>query len=161
MAKDKSTAPEVSGIKISIDTVSNGTPANSPVSIGHVESVGSIVDKSRAVKKYTPMNDTQNEEIVAMGSLTQSAFSMGVLYDPEETEGINLVENAIDANEEIQIILELNNALDATGTGTTIKQIVKIASFKVDGEKDGKFKADFSAEKIGSAEVTAATAGAQ
>lgn len=157
---DKSTAPEASGIIITVDTVIDGTPAGSPVAIGHVDSVGSIVDKSRGVQKYTPMNDTQYDEIVSLGSLTQNAFNMGVLYDPEATEGINVLETAIDDNTEVQLILELNNKPNATGTGTLIKQICKVSNFKVDGAKDGKYMANFSAERIGDATVTAAAAGA-
>ncbi len=157
---DESKSPEVSGIKIFVDNAPGGTPAGSPVVIGHVDSVGSVVDKSRNVKKYTPVNDTQYSEIVSLGSLTQSAFSMTVLYDPEGTEGINMLETAMDDNTQVQLVLELNNPLNATGTGTKIEQICKVASFKVDGEQDGKYKAAFSAERIGAATVVPATSGA-
>jgi len=157
MAKEKSLAPEVSGIKISVASVSSGVASATLVPIGHVDSVGSITDKARTVKKYTPVNDTQFDEIVAMGSLTQSAFNMSVLYDPESDKGINQIEKAIDTNKEIQIVLELNNKKKDIGTGTTIKQICKVASFKVDGETDGKYKATFTAERVGSATVIPAT----
>ena len=157
MAKSK--APNASGIKILVDTVTAGVADGSPVAIGHVDSVGTIVDKSRDTTKYTPMNDTQYDEIIALGSLSQAAFSMSVLYDPEGSEGINILEDAIDTNSDVQIIIELNNKLDATGTGTTIKQICGVSNFKVDGEKNGKLKSSFNAERIGLATVAAATAG--
>lgn len=156
MPISQSSSPEVSGIKIEVDTVIGGVASGSPIAIGHVDSVGSIVDKSRGVTKYSPINDTQYEEIVSLGSLTQAAFSMTVLYDPEGAEGINALEDAIDSSTDVQLILEFNNSLGANGT--IIKQICKVASFKVDGEKDGKYKASFTAERIGSATVTPASA---
>ena len=157
MSKAKSKSPEVSGIKINIDAVTNGVASGTPKAIGHVDTVGSVIDKSRNVQKYTPMNDLDYEEIVSMGSLTQSAFSMTVLYDPESAEGINMIESAIDGNTEVQFILEFNNKKTDAGKGTTIKQICKVATFKVDGEINGKYKASFGAERIGSSEVTPAS----
>jgi hypothetical protein len=155
MSTTQSAAPDVSGIKVSVATVTAGVPSITPVAIGHIDSLGTIVGKTRNTTKYTAYNDTQYEEIVSMGSLTQDAFSMTVLYDPSGIEGINLIEAAIDDNVEVQIIIELNNSKGVTGT--VIKQISKISSFKVSGEKDGKYKADFSGEKIGSPEVTPAS----
>ena len=157
MSKTTSKSPEVSGIKINVADVTAGVIGSALTKIGHVDSVGSVIDKSRNVQKYTPMNDLDYEEIVAMGSLTQAAFSMTVLYDPESVEGINKIEEAIDENEEIALILEFNNKKTDVGAGTTIKQICKVATFKVDGEKDGKYKASFTAERIGSADVTPAS----
>lgn len=157
MSKVKSKSPEVSGIKINVAAVSNGSIDTALTPIGHVDSVGSVIDKSRNVQKYTPMNDLDYEEIVAMGSLTQAAFSMTILYDPESVEGINKIEKAIDDNEEIGLILEFNNKKSPAGAGTTIKQVCKVATFKVDGETNGKYKATFSAERIGSADVIPAS----
>ena len=137
-------APEVSGIKVSIG-------ANS---IGHLDSIGSIIDKSRGVQKYTPLNDGEYDEIVSLGSLTQGQFTATVLYNPSASEGINDLEDAIDTNVEVQLKIELNDAV--TTTGTTITQTVKVSSFKVDGEKDGLYKASFTAERIGDATVAAA-----
>jgi len=156
MSTLESTAPDVSGIKLTLDTVTGGVADGSPIVMGHVDALGSIVDKSRGVTKKTPLNDTQYEEIVSMGSLTQGAFSMTVLYDPEATEGINTLESAIDSNTAVQLIMELNNSLGANGT--IIKQIVKCSSFKVDGAKDDKYMASFTAERLGDAEVTPAAA---
>lgn len=155
MAKAK--APNTQGIKISVDKVTKGVAAGSPVVMGHVDSIGKIVDKSRNVQKYTPMNDTQFDEIVSFGSLTQAAFSMGVLYDPSSTEGINVIENAIDDNTQVQIIIELNNKLTEAGTGTKIKQICGVSNYSVDAPKDGKLLSSFTAEKIGLPEITAAS----
>ena len=152
-----SSSPDVSGIKISVATVTNGVVSTTIVPIGHVDSFGNLKDKSRNVQKYTPINNSQFDEIVAMGSLTQAAFSMTVLYDIEGSDGINILESAIDNNAQVQIIIEVNNAKTANGKGSTIKQISKVASFKVTGEKDGKYKADFSAEKIGLPTVVAAS----
>ena len=36
------------------------------------------------------------DQIVALGTLTLGAFTATVLYDPEASEGINKIENAID-----------------------------------------------------------------
>lgn len=138
------TAPEVSGIIVKIGSKS----------IGHLDSLGSIIDKSRGVQKYTPLNDTEFDEIVSLGSITQGNFTATVLYDPSATQGINDLEAAIDGNTEVSIIIELNDSLGTNGT--TITQACKISSFNVDGEKDGLFKASFTAERIGDATVTAA-----
>lgn len=148
---DTSTSPDVSGIKISADTYTDGAATGNIKVMGHVDSVGSIISKSRNTTKQTPINDTQFEEIVSLGSLTNEPFNMTVLYDPEGVEGINLVESALDNNEPILLILELNNSKGSNGT--TINQKCKISKFSVDGAKDDKYKASFTAERIGQAEV--------
>ena len=150
------TSPDVEGILITVDAAPGGTPAGAPSPLGHMETFDNLHDKSRAVKKYTPMNNSQFDEIVAMGSLTNGPFSFSVLYDPEASEGVNKLESAIDTNDEVQIILELNNSLGVNGTKVT--SLCKVSSFKVTGEKDGKFLASVSAEKIGNPTVTAASA---
>ncbi len=157
MALDKSTSPDVSGIKVSVAAVVNGVVSSTVKKIGHLDSFGTLIEKSRNVTKHTPLNDTDYEEIVSFGPLTHAAYSMSVLYDPEGQEGINLIETSIDNSTSVQIIIELNNASTAGGSGTEIKQISKVGNFKVTGEKDGKFKAEFSAEKIGSPVITAAS----
>ncbi|MFW0714105.1 hypothetical protein [Aliarcobacter butzleri] len=154
---DKTKSPNVQGVKIWVDTIINEAVSGNPVVIGHIDSIGKIVDKSRNVQKYTPMNDTQFDEIVSFGSLTQAAFSMGILYDPESTEGINIVEKAIDDNTKVQIIIELNNKISPTGKGTQIKQICGVSNFSVDAPKDGKLLSSFNAEKIGLPEITSAS----
>lgn len=152
------TSPDVSGIKVSVATVTtNGTPSTTIVPIGHLDSLGALKDKSRNVQRYTPLNNTQFDEIVGMGPLSNAGFSMSVLYDPEGTEGINIIETAIDNNSQVQIIIELGNAKTGPGKGTTYKQITKVSKLTVNGEKDGKFKAEFSAEKIGSPVITPAS----
>lgn len=153
----KTTAPNTQGIKILVDTVVNGVAAGSPVVMGHIDSIGKIVDKSRPTQKYTPINDTQYDEIVSFGSLTQAAFSMGVLYTPDATEGINTLETAIDNNTQVQIIIELNNKATEAGVGTQIKQICGVSNFSVDAPKDGKLLSSFTAEKIGLPVITAAS----
>ena len=157
MALDKSTSPDVSGIKVLVAAVVNGVVSTTVKKIGHLDSFGSLIEKSRNVSKHTPLNDTDYEEIVSFGSLTQAAYSMSVLYDPEGQEGINLLETAIDNSTSVQITIEINNPSTVGGHGTKIEQISKVATFKVTGEKDGKFKAEFSAEKIGSPVITAAS----
>ena len=139
-----SNATETTGIKVSIGAKT----------IGHLDSIGSIVDKSRGVTKYTPLNDLEFDEIVALGSLTQGQFTATVLYDASGTEGINDLESAIDNKTEVEITVELNDSLGTNGT--TIVQTVKVSSFKVDGAKDDFLKASFTAERIGDPAVTSA-----
>ena len=95
-----STAPEVSGIKVSVGSNS----------IGHLDSIGSIIDKSRGVQKYTPLNDKDYEEIVSLGSLTYGQFNATVLYDPSADEGINDLEAAIDGNTAVTLVIEIGRA---------------------------------------------------
>lgn len=140
-----SSSPEVSGIKVSIGTKS----------IGHLDSIGSIIDKSRGTTKYTPLNSYEYDEIVSLGSLTYGQFTATVLYDPEDTEGINDLEAAIDTNISVSLVIELNNKI--TTHGTKITQNIKVSSFKVDPDgKDGFYKASITAERLGDATVTAA-----
>ncbi len=136
------TAPDTEGIQISVDAVVGGAPVGSVSPIGHIDSMGPIVDKSRDVKKYTPMNNNQFDEIAAFGSLKQGDLTFKILWDPEGTEGVNKIETAIDNNTEVQIVFEINNSLGANGTKLT--HICKASSFKADGEKDGKFIADLT-----------------
>lgn len=156
MAVSKS--PDVSGVKVWIDKVVAGVPAGAEKVIGHITSFGNLIDKSRNETKLTPINDTQFDEIISLGSLTQNAFTMGVLYDAEGVEGVNLLEESIDNKTEVQIIIELNNAINpSTGKGTTYKQIIKCSSFVVSGEQDGKYTATFNGSKLGLAVVTPAS----
>lgn len=148
------TSPDFEGLTVSVDLAPGGVPAGAPVEIGHLEDINPIVDKSRNSTKYTPVNNSAYDEIVAVGSLVNGDFTASVLYDPEATEGVNKLESAIDANTEVQIIIELNNSLGTNGTKFT--KIVKVTSFKVDGEKDGKLKATIGASQIGSTTKSAA-----
>ncbi len=142
-----SSSPDASGLKISVATYgADGTPST-PIVMGHVDDVGTIKSYERAAIKHTPINDTQYQEIVSLGSLSQQPFSMTVLYDPSATEGINALETAILANTEVQLTIELN---DSKGTnGTTYKQKTKCSNFSLNGAKGDKLKASFTAEKIG------------
>jgi len=150
---EKTTSPDVEGISVSVDAAPAGVVAGSPTEVGHLESLGDIVDKSRSTKKYTPLNNKAFDEIVSLGSMTQGPFNFSVLYDPDATEGVNKLETAMDANSEVQIILELNNG---TTSGTKITALCKVSAFKVAGEKDGKLLASVTAEKLGKPTKTAA-----
>jgi len=156
----ESTAPDVEGITVKVDLAPNGTPSGSAVDVGHLEDIGALIDESRPVKKYTPLNNKQYNEIVSLGSISRGPFTMQVLYDPEETEGVNIIRDAIKTSEMVEISFEVNNALNETGTGTLYKGICKVSNFKVTPQKDGKLLADITAEKIGEPTEAAATAGA-
>ena len=148
------TSPDFEGLTVSVDLAPNGTPAGSPIEIGHLDDINPIVDKTRNSTKYTPLNNSAYSEIVAVGSLMNGDFTATVLYDPEATEGVNTLEGAIDSNTEVQIIIELNNSKGTSGTKFT--KFIKVTAFKVDGEKDGKLKASITASQIGDTTVTAA-----
>lgn len=145
-------APDTSGISVKVDNAPGGTPAGSPVVIGHLESLGSLVDMSRSEKKYKPYNDGDFNEIVSTGSLEKGPFTCSVLYDPEGNHGANLMEAAIKNDSEVQIIIVLNNKKTDAGNGTTYKQVIKVTKFKVDGELEGKTKADIEGVRIGEPE---------
>ena len=147
-----STSPDLVGITVKVDAAPGGTPAGALTTVGHLEDINPLIDKSRNVQKYSPLNDVEFDQIVAL----VGAFTATVLYDPEAREGINKIENAIDKNEEVQLVVELNNSKGANGTIYT--QLCKVSSFKVDGETDGKLKASFSAERIGKPTITSASA---
>lgn len=155
-----STSPDVEGISVLVDLAPGGIPAGSPIEAGHLNSIDKIVSKSRSVKKYPPLNNKAYNEIVALGSSSEAPLSIGVLYDPEASEGINTLETAYDDNIEVQITLELNNALNATGTGTKITSLCKVSSFDVSPDgTDGKYISTVTIEKIGVTTITPATSG--
>jgi len=149
-----STSPDLEGLTVQVDSAPGGTPAGSPVEIGHLQDINPIIDKSRNSKKYTPLNNTAYDEIVSVGSLMNGDFTAQVLYDPEASEGVNVIETAIDNNTEVQIVIELNNSEGTNGTKFT--KLVKITGFKVDGEVEGKYLATITAAQIGSTTKTAA-----
>ena len=146
MPKVDSTSPDVTGISLKVGGVVAGL----------VLEINPIIDKSRGVQKYKPLNEKEYNPVVAMGSLEYGAFTSTVLYDPEATEGINAIEDANDANTKVTLAIELNNSLGANGTIYTFD--AKVSTFKLDGDQDGKFKASFSAEIIGTPVITAAAA---
>jgi len=155
MPKVTSTSPEYTGISVKVDTYTKGVLNGSPKEVGHLDTVGAIVDKSRASKKYTPLNESIYDEIVAMGAMTQGKFTATVLYDPKASEGINVIEQSIDASTDICLIIVLNDK--GARNATTYTQKCKVSSFKVEGEAEGKFKASFEAERIGTATVLKAS----
>lgn len=123
------------------------------VSVGELLSLDSIKDKSRAVKKYNPINS--DNQIIATGALVQGPMSMTVLYDPSASEGVNALETAIDDDSEVSISMEMNDSLGANGT--TITRTCRVTNFKVVGEEEGKYKADVSFETIGAPVEAAAS----
>lgn len=139
------TAPDHTGVSVKAIALTSGALPDTytaAVAIGHMEDFTEVIGKSRPVKKYTPINDKDFSQIVSTGAIEYDAFNASVLYDPKAKDGINMIEKAFDGNTEIGIIIELNN-------GVVIAQIVKVSSFKIKGEKDGKLMADISAEFIG------------
>lgn len=122
------------------------------VSVGELLSLDSIKDKTRAVKKYNPINS--DNQIIATGSLIQGPQTMDVLYDPSASEGVNALEAAIDADTEASISMELNDSLGLNGT--TITRNCRVTSFKVIGEEEGKYKATVTFETVGTPTETAA-----
>lgn len=120
--------------------------------VGELLSLDALINKSRAVKTYNPINS--DNQIVATGRIVQGALSLSLLYDASGTEGVNLLEAAFDDNTQVTMTFEMNDSLGLNGT--TITRTVRVSSFKVVGEEDGKYKADVSIETIGIPTVTAA-----
>ena len=153
MSKEQSQSPDTVGIKVSVSVWRDGVKSD-PISIGHLESISGVDSSSRSVKKYTPLNTRDYEEIVSTGSITREPFNMSVLFDPSATEGINLLKAEYKANRDVEIIVEFNDSKGVNGT--KYAQKCKLSSFKQEPEAEGKLKADFTAEKIGEAEETVA-----
>ena len=149
-------APDSNGIKVGMRQAPGGVADGDIIPVGLLEDLPTIVDKSRTVKRYTPINNTDYEEVVAAGVSSDASSSMDVLYDPEGSEGVNEIDLAYEENSLIELTIEAPNKKTADGNGTTYTQLAKVSSFKIVPEKDGKFKASFSIEKIGKAIVTAA-----
>ncbi|MBL4730281.1 MAG: hypothetical protein JKY28_02685 [Sulfurimonas sp.] len=134
--------PDYQGITVKVGTVS----------IGELLSLDSVIDKTRAVKKYNPINS--DNQIIATGALVQGSMSMSILYDPSAVEGVNALETAIDTDSEVAIVIEMNDSAGANGT--TITRTCRVTAFKVVGEDEGKYKADVSFETVGTPAISAA-----
>ena len=139
-----STAPDHTGISVKVVelTLQGELPSDlsGAVAIGHMDDFTAILDKSRPVKKYTPINDRDFSQIVSTGAVEYGAFSATVLFDYRATDGANMLEKAFDENKEIGLIIELNDSVNG-GADTTIVQIIRVTKFASGGEKDGKMTA--------------------
>lgn len=134
--------PDYQGIIVKVGTVS----------VGELLDLSAVKDKSRAVKKYNPINS--DNQIIATGALVQGALTMSILYDPSASEGVNLLEAAIDADTEVTVSMEMNDSLGTNGTKIT--RTCRVTSFKVVGEQEGKYKADVTIETVGTPTQTEA-----
>jgi len=134
--------PDFQGIIVKVGTTN----------VGELIGLDSIKDKTRGMKKYNPINS--DNQIIATGRLVQGAIGMSVLYDPSASEGINLIEDAIDNDTEISLSIEMNDSLGTNGT--TITRTCKVTTFKVIGEDEGKYLANVEIETIGLPAETAA-----
>ncbi|WP_345993763.1 hypothetical protein [Sulfurimonas sp. HSL-1716] len=132
--------------------VKAGADVASAVDVGDLLDLSAVKDKSRAVKRYNPINS--DNQIVAAGALVQGAINMTVLYDPSASQGVNLLETAIDDNTEIIVIVEMKDSLGTNGT--TITRTCRVTNFKVVGEQEGKYKAEVTIETVGTPAETAA-----
>lgn len=154
-------APDHTGISVKIiDLESGKLPSDytKAVPIGHMDDFQSILGATRPVKKYTPINDRDYEQIVSTGSIEYGEFSATVLFDFNSTEGVNKLQKAFEDNTEVGLVIELKDKLAEKGKNTTIAQIIRVSEFSIGGEKDGKMNASIKAEKIGKPIITKATA---
>ena len=154
-------APDHTGISVKIiDLVDGALPASpytGALPIGHMDDFEAIIGGTRPVKKYTPINDRDYEQIVSTGAIEYTEFNATVLFDFNSEEGANKLHKAFLDNTEIGLVIELKDKLAQAGKDTTIAQVIKVSEFSIGGEKDGKQKATIKAEKIGKPVVTKAT----
>lgn len=156
-------APDHTGISVKIVDLKLGklpeAPYTEAIAIGHMDDFQAIIGGTRPVKKYTPINDRDYEQIVSTGAIEYSEFSATVLFDFNSDEGANKLHKAFKDNTEIGLIIQLKDKLDETGKDTLIAQIIRVSEFSIGGEKDGKMNVQIRAEKIGNPVITPATKG--
>ncbi len=154
-------APDHTGISVKIIDLAAGklpaSPYDGAVAIGHMDDFEAIIGGTRAVKKYSPINDRDYEQIVSTGAIEYNEFNATVLFDFNSEEGVNKLHKAFLDNTEIGLVIELKDKLSQSGKDTTIAQIIKVSEFSIGGEKDGKQRATIRAEKIGKPVITKAT----
>lgn len=150
-----STSPDYTGLSVKVAKLSENssfpTTVTTSKAVGHLEDYPTVVEATREVKKYKPINDKDFSQIVSTGSIEYGALSATVLYDPSGAEGVNELQKAFNANENIGLVIELNNSKGANGT--TYLFTVRLSKFVIKGEKDGKAQAEFTAEVIGNPTV--------
>lgn len=143
----------VQGISVKVDAAPGGTPEGTPVSVGILTNIDGL-EKTRATKKYAAINSDEQPSIT--GRLEYAPVVMTVTYDPDGVKGENKLESAIDANEPVQIAIELPNNKGVNGTIYTGNFFV--SAFKKVFEQDGVVTAEITAEINGSITTTAAAA---
>lgn len=157
----QSTAPDYSGLSFRVFDLAAGgvlptfdtdiaTTYKNQLEVGHLDEF-SDGGSSRGTRKYTPVNDRKYSEIVSTGSMSFEPFTAKVLYDPEaSSEGISKLEEAFEQNKPIGVLLEIaNEKTSGSGNGTIYAYAGKVSKFAIGGEKDGKFTADITIEKLG------------
>lgn len=153
--KKTSTAPDYTGLSVRVvDLEKNPNfPASyeGDIPVGFLDDYNVVSDASREVTKYKPLNDRDFEPMISMGAIEYAAISASILYDPEGSDGVNLMEGAFNKNAEIGLIVEAYN--NGTKTGTTYLYKVKLSKFSIKGQKSGKMQAEIEAEVIGAPRI--------
>ena len=82
--------------------------------VGCPQSIGAL-EETRAVNEYKCM--TTDESLKALGSISRGNIELGLLFDPNDTEGQKALKDAWAANEEVMVGLELSD--EDTSAGET------------------------------------------
>ncbi len=82
--------------------------------VGCPQSIGAL-EETRNVTEYKCMSS--NETAKALGSVSRSSIEIGLLFDPDDTEGQDFLRQAWDENKSIAIGIELPDMPEGTGTG--------------------------------------------
>lgn len=156
-----SDAPDVQGLSIKVITKEMQLKNEPSIQAGFLQSLSGIKGGSRESTDLTPINDLDYEPIASVGQKKYSDVQMSILFkfvakDAEinHKEGVNLIEEAFDKNEEIFFIITLQDERK-----TTLKIRTKITNFEVKTESNSKLSADITAKKLGeSQDITALNA---
>ena len=100
--------------------------------------------QERAKTEYNCMSS--NDSTVGLGSITRAPLELETLYIEDATDGQDLLKDAFDANANVTVNIEFDNAPAAGSTGTTLEGEFGVSRFVATFPKDGKIGANFTLE---------------
>ena len=82
--------------------------------VGCPQSIGAL-EETRNVTEYKCMSS--NETAKALGSISRGNIEIGLLFDPDDTEGQEFLRQAWNDNKNVAVGIELPDMPEGTGTG--------------------------------------------
>ena len=146
-----SNAPDVQGLRVLVLSKDMEKQGLKPIQAGFIQSISGIKGGSRESQDLMPINDLDYEPIASVGQKKYSDLSMSILYNFIEKErqtsfkeGVNLLDEAFDKNEEAFIIVIFQDERK-----TTLKLKVKVTNFEIKSESNSKLSVDITCKKLG------------
>jgi hypothetical protein len=99
-----------------VKTAMASTGADAPKLVGCPQSLGDI-SETRTSTEYKCLSS--NESVKALGAISRGSLEIGLLLDPDDTEGQKALKDAFANNTPVYVVIELPNpATASSGHGT-------------------------------------------